>query len=142
MQEYIDFISNHPFLSVAWVVLAVMLVQTVIKEKFSNLKNINTQQATLLINKEDAVVVDVRTAEEFNKGHIVNAKNITLSQIEEGKFPGIENKKQTPIIVVCASGARSVSAGNKLIKAGFEQVTSLSSGMNAWADAKLPTTKK
>ena len=142
MQEYMDFISNNLMLSIAWVVIAVMLLTTVFKDKFSKFKGINPQQATLLINKEDAVVVDVRTAEEFKKGHVVNAKNIPLSQINEGKLNIIENKKNNPIIVVCATGARSSGAAAKLVTAGFEKVYSLSPGMSGWTAANLPTTKK
>lgn len=142
MQEYIDFISHNPMLSIAWVVIAVLLIHSVVKEKLSNVKNLNPQEATLLMNKQDAIVVDVRTADEFKKGHIVNAKNITVSQIDEGKFSAIENNKQSPIIVVCASGTRSAGAGEKLVKAGFEQVSNLSSGMAAWTAANLPVTKK
>lgn len=142
MQEYIDFISNNPMLSIAWVVIAVMLVHSLVKSKLSKINNINPQEATLLINKQDAIVVDIRSADEFKKGHIVNAKNITVSQIEEGKFAAIENSKQTPIIVVCATGTRSSGAGEKLAKAGFEQVNNLFSGMSGWSAANLPTTKK
>jgi len=142
MQEYIDFFSNNPMLSFAWVAIAAMLIQSIVKDKISGVKTINSQQATLLINKQDAIVVDVRSKEEFQTGHIVNAKNITLSQIEKGTFPAIENKKQTPIIVVCETGARSASAAAKLVKAEFTQVTSLFSGMDGWKSANLPTTKK
>ncbi|MDN2664567.1 rhodanese-like domain-containing protein [Psychromonas sp. 14N.309.X.WAT.B.A12] len=142
MQEYIDFISNNPMLSAAWVVIAVMLIHSLVKNKLSKINNVNPQQATLLINKQDAIVVDVRNADEFKKGHIVNAKNITVSQINEGKFAAIENNKQTPIIVVCATGTRSSGAGDKLAKAGFEQVNNLFSGMSGWTAANLPTTKR
>ena len=96
----------------------------------------------MYLNKQDAIIVDIRSEEEFKKGHIVNAKNITLSQIEKGTFPAIENNKQSPIIVVCESGTRSSSAAAKLVKAEFTQVTSLFSGMGGWKSANLPTTKK
>jgi rhodanese-related sulfurtransferase len=142
MQEYIDFVSNHPMLSGAWVIIAVLLIQGVLKSKLSKVKTVNSQEATLLINKQNAVVIDVRTEEEFRNGHIVNAKNITVANIEAGKLSGIEKYKQRPIIVVCATGTRSAGAGNKLVKAGFEQVTSLANGMSGWATANLPTTKK
>ena len=142
MQEYIDFVTNNPMLAIAWVVIAAMLIHSVVKAKLSKTNNINPQEATLLINKKDAIVVDVRSADEFKKGHIVNAKNITVSQIDEGKFTAIENDKQTPIIVVCATGTRSGGAGDKLANAGFEQVNNLFSGMSGWTAANLPTTKK
>jgi rhodanese-related sulfurtransferase len=142
MQEYIDFLSNNPMLSLAWVAIAVMLIHSLVKDKISGVKSITAQEATLLINKQDAIVVDVRSKDDFQNGHIVNAKNITLSQIEKGNFSAIENNKQTPIIVVCESGTRSASAAAKLVKAEFTQVTNLFSGMGGWKSANLPTTKK
>ena len=142
MQEYIDFVTNNPMLSAAWVAVAGLLIHHQVKDKISGIKNISTQEATMLINKQDAIVVDVRSKEEFQSGHIVNAKNITLSQIEKGTFAAIENHKQTPIIVVCETGARSSSAAAKLVKAEFSQVTNLFAGMSGWKAANLPTTKK
>jgi len=142
MQEYIDFISNHPALSGAWVIIAVLLIQSAIKSKLSKVKAVNSQEATLLINKQNAVVIDVRTEEEFRSGHIVNAKNVTVANIEANKLSGIEKYKQRPVVIVCATGARSAGAGDKLVKAGFEQVCSLTNGMSGWATANLPTTKK
>lgn len=142
MQEYIDFFSNNLMLSVAWLMIAVLLVMSFVKDKISGVKTVTAQQATLMINKQDAVVVDVRTRDEFNKGHIVNAKNITTSQIEQGKFGGIENHKETPIVLVCESGARSASVAGKLVKAGFTQVYNLHAGMSGWNNENLPTTKK
>lgn len=142
MQEYINFFSNHSMLSVAWVVVAVMLVHSLIKDKLTGVTSVTAQQATIMVNKQNAIIVDVRSADEYKNGHIVNAKNISLSQIEKGNFAEIENHKETPIILVCESGARSASAATKLIKAGFAQVNNLSSGMGGWISANLPTTKK
>lgn len=142
MQQYIDFFSNQPILSIAWIAIAAMLVQSLIKQKISGVKSIAAQDAIMMINKQNAVVVDVRSVDEYKKGHIVNAKNIPVSQIDKGNFAELEKHKETPIIVVCASGDRSSGAAGKLVKAGFTQVTNLFSGMNGWAGANLPTTKK
>ena len=142
MQEYIQFFSNNPMLSIAWVVIAAMLVHSLVKDKLSGVKNVTAQDATLMVNKQNAIIVDIRSNEDYKKGHIVNAKNITLSQIEQGNFTEIENHKQTPIILVCESGARASSAARKLIKADFTQVHNLLSGMGGWASANLPTTKR
>ncbi|WP_372881656.1 rhodanese-like domain-containing protein [Psychromonas sp.] len=142
MQEYIDFFSNEPILSVAWVAIAAMLVQSLVKSKISGVKSIAAQDAIMMMNKQNAIIVDVRPADEYKKGHIVNAKNIPVSQIDKGGFADIEKHKDSPIIVVCASGDRSSSAAGKLVKAGFGQVNNLSAGMSGWAAANLPTTKK
>ena len=140
MQEYIDFFSNNLMLSVAWVVIAVLVVYSFIAAKLTGVKSVTTQEATLLINKQNAIVVDIRKSDEFKKGHIVNAKNITESQIEQGKFVGIASHKDTPIILVCDTGVRTSGAAKKLVKAGFTQVNNLREGMSGWQSANLPTT--
>ena len=142
MQEYIDFFSNHPVLTIGWIATVLLLISGFIQFKLSHVKNINTQDTILLINKNNAIVVDVRPSDEFNQGHIVNAKNIVASQIEEGHFGGLEDHKNTPIILVCDSGARTTGVGKKLAKAGFTQLHNLSTGMNGWVTQNLPTTKR
>jgi rhodanese-related sulfurtransferase len=142
MQEYIDFFSNNLILTIAWIVLAAMVVNSFLKDKLTGVKSVNTQEATFLINKQNAIVVDIRSQDEYKKGHIVNAKNIPLSQIEQGNLAGIESHKETPIILVCDSGARTSGAATKLVKAGFTQVHNLLAGMGGWQSANLPTTKR
>jgi hypothetical protein len=70
MQEIMQFASNHPILSLAWVVLLVLVIVTTVKGMFSKVKTISRGEATRLINKEDAVVVDVRSRDDFRRGHI------------------------------------------------------------------------
>ncbi|AGH82230.1 rhodanese domain-containing protein [Psychromonas sp. CNPT3] len=142
MQEYIDFFSRNMMLSVAWLAIAGMFLHHVFKEKFSGFKNIDRQDATLLINKENAIVVDVREPADYKKGHIVHAKNITQSQIDDGKLSMIESHKQTPIIVVCDSGLRSKASAIKLAKAGFTNVNNLDEGMSGWVSENLPVIRK
>ena len=97
--------------------------------------------ATLLINREDAIVLDVRETAEWNDGHIAGARHIAMGSLDQ-HLSELEKFKQRPIIVVCASGNRSSGACGKLKKAGFEKVYNLSGGVSAWAGANLPMTKK
>lgn len=103
--------------------------------------NISVNEATLLINRQDALVVDVRETAEWSSGHIPNARHVALGHL--GKhLSEIEKFKDKPVIVVCASGNRSGSACNVLKKAGFQQVFNLAGGVHAWSDAGLPMTRK
>ena len=97
--------------------------------------------ATLKMNREDAVVLDVRETSEWDKGHIPGSRHITLTQLEK-RMSEIEKFKSRPLIVYCATGARSGGACKTLKKAGFEQVFSLAGGISAWGEANLPITKK
>ncbi|WP_350583268.1 rhodanese-like domain-containing protein, partial [Pseudomonas sp. HY2-MNA-CIBAN-0224] len=83
----------------------------------------------LMVNKQDARVVDVRGKEEFKKGHIVDALKVTLSEIKNNKVTSLENFKTNPIILVCDSGTTSSQAAQLLTKQGFENVSNLKGGM-------------
>jgi len=104
-------------------------------------KNVSVAQATLLINRQDALVVDVRETAEWSAGHIPAARHFPLSQFAK-HLVEIEKFKDKPVVLVCASGNRSSAAARMLEKAGFAQVFNLAGGMRAWLDAGLPVTKK
>lgn len=103
--------------------------------------SVTPQAATLMMNRENALVVDVRDAGEWNSGHIANARHIALGQLDK-HLTEIEKYKQTPVIVCCAMGSRAQTAAEKLRKQGFEKVFNLAGGLSAWSDAGLPLTKK
>jgi rhodanese-related sulfurtransferase len=96
--------------------------------------------AVQLINREKAVVVDVCEAAEFAAGHVGGAKHAPLGELEQ-KLPGLVKNKATPVILVCASGARSKRAVAVAQKLGYTQAQSLSGGMRAWKEANLPIEK-
>ena len=98
------------------------------------------QAAVQLINREKAVVVDVREPAEFAAGHLVGARNIPLAEIEAKLAAAVKNKN-LPLILVCRSGARSASALATARKLGYAQAQSMAGGMAAWQSAKLPVDK-
>lgn len=101
---------------------------------------VNATGAVQLINREKAVVVDVRDAAEFAAGHVTGAKSIPLDDLE-AKLPSALKNKALPLILVCASGARSGRAVAIAKKLGYEQAQSLGGGLKAWKDANLPIEK-
>ncbi|MGK0409998.1 MAG: rhodanese-related sulfurtransferase [Shewanella psychromarinicola] len=141
MQEYMEFFKANPMLSLAWIGLFVTLVFSVIKSSISKVKLVSHQELTLMVNKQDARVVDVRGKEEFKKGHIVDALNVTLSEIKNNQVTSLENFKTNPIILVCDSGTTSSQAAQLLTKQGFENVSNLKGGMGEWKGANLPVVK-
>ncbi|MDP2751657.1 MAG: rhodanese-like domain-containing protein [Rhodocyclaceae bacterium] len=102
---------------------------------------ISVMEATRLLNREEAVVVDVRETHEWDAGHLVGAHHIAMGQFGS-RLSELEKFKGKPIIVVCASGNRSSSACGSLARAGFEKVFNLSGGIGAWTSAHLPMTTK
>ena len=97
-------------------------------------------QAVLMINREKAQIVDVRSPEEFSTGHLIGAKNIAMDVLESSLGKAINDKKR-PLILVCASGVRSQRAQKIATKLGFEQANSLSGGLKIWQEANLPLEK-
>ncbi|MEO8013695.1 rhodanese-like domain-containing protein [Polaromonas sp.] len=101
---------------------------------------LNASGAVQLINREKAVVVDICEPAEFAAGHVTGAKNIPLGDLE-ARLPGVVKNKALPLILVCASGARSGRAVAIAKKLGYEQAQSLGGGLKAWKDANLPVEK-
>ena len=101
---------------------------------------LNATGAVQLINREKAVVVDVREPAEFAAGHVTGARNVPLGELE-ARLPGVMKNKTLPLILVCASGARSGRGVAIAKKLGYEQAQSLGGGLKAWKDANLPIEK-
>ncbi len=101
---------------------------------------VTAAEAVQLMNREKAVVVDVCAADEFAAGHVVGAKNLPLGELE-AKLTGAVKNKATPVVLVCATGARSKRAVAIAKKLGYENARSLTGGMGAWRSANLPVEK-
>ena len=97
-------------------------------------------QAVQLINREKAVVVDVCEPAEYQAGHVGGARNIPFGELEQ-KLPAAVKNKAVPLVLVCASGARSGRAVGIARKLGYEKAESLAGGLKAWRAADLPIEK-
>ncbi|ROV62388.1 rhodanese-like domain-containing protein [Vibrio ponticus] len=138
MQEYIAFFQENMILSVVWVGLLVALIMNIVKTSTAAYKEISAGDMTQKINRENGVVVDIRSKDEFKKGHVTEAVHILPSDIKAGNFGSLENRKADPIIVVCKTGQTAQESANLLAKAGFEQVFVLKNGLVSWSEASLP----
>lgn len=97
-------------------------------------------EATQLINREDAHIVDVREADEYASGHLPDAKNIPVAKLAD-RIGELEKFKDKPIIVCCATGMRSNKACAELKKHGFDKLHNLAGGVDAWVGAGYPIKK-
>jgi len=141
MQQYLEFITNHYILSAGWVAILIMIIYSFIGARLRGYSSANPAIATQLINRENALIVDVREDNEYLSGHIINSKHIPLGYFNE-RLKELEKYKSDPIIVGCKTGQRSGQACVILKKAGFEKVYNLSGGVSAWQAENLPLTKK
>ncbi|MFT2092574.1 rhodanese-like domain-containing protein [Paraglaciecola sp. 2405UD69-4] len=141
MEQLIEFVTNHYILSGLFVAISVALIYSIVAGQLSPVKELNTHEATLLMNKEDAYILDIRPAAEFKKGHILGSKQIKAELINKGDFSPLEKLKDTPIIVTCGMGMTSKRTASQMLKAGFTNVVTLKGGFTAWQSANLPITK-
>ena len=142
MDRYLEFAANHALLVGALVFSFFLLVFTELRRKARAPENLEPQQAVSMINA-GAVVLDLRSAEAFARGHIVNSKNIPHDELD-AKHERIDAYRSGPIVAVCDSGVTSSRAVEALRKSGFDKVYTLRGGINGWTQANLPlvTAKK
>lgn len=136
MDRYLEFAGNHPLLIGGVVFSLLLLIFTELRRKAMGVTSIEPQDAVQLINK-DAVVIDLRSAEAFARGHIVNARNIPFDELT-AKEQVLDKYKSNAIVAVCDAGLTSNRAVTQLRKAGYEKVYGLRGGINAWTQASLP----
>ena len=112
MERLQEVFAANPILVVGFVGLTVALVVNEIRMLFRGFKSVSPAQLTELINRENALVVDLRGAGDFEKGHIIGSRHLLPSE---------------------------VVPGHKLLaKAGFKRVSVLDGGIGAWQSAGLP----
>jgi rhodanese-related sulfurtransferase len=106
----------------------------------ANAGSLTAQGAVQLINRERAVVVDVREPEEYAAGHVTGAKNVPLNQLDEKLGAAVKNKS-VPLLLICATGARAQRAVATAKKLGYEQAQAVAGGLKSWKEANLPIEK-
>lgn len=134
-----EFIRNNLLLIVVAFVSGAMLIWPYVR-KASAGPSINAARATQLINREDAVVVDVREPGAYAAGHIIGAKNVPLSRIDGA--PELAKRKEKPLIVYDEGGAGAAGKAAALLrKQGFSRVFNLAGGLGGWQQAGMPVEK-
>ncbi len=97
-------------------------------------------EATQLINRKNAVLLDLRDTEQFAQGHALNARNVPANTLPEATS-ALPKNKAAPLLLLCESGQRSAAGARLLSKQGYTEVYTLAGGHNAWVAAGLPVQK-
>ena len=135
-----SFIQTNWLLILVAVLSGAMLVWPLVQRRFSPAKDVGTLDATQLLNRENALLLDVRETQEYEGGRLPNALHIPLSQLDS-RATELAKHAARPVIAYCMSGNRIRTAGNALARAGFQRIYSLQGGYRAWKDAGLPVEK-
>ena len=138
--ELAAFAGRNPVLSMLLAGLTVAILVTEAMRLLRGGQRLAPAALTALVNREDALVVDVRAAADFEKGHIPGAKQLALAEVKpEHKL--LVAAKSRPIVLVCKAGQSATGAAAVLRKAGFERVFVLDGGIDGWQQAGLPLAK-
>jgi len=139
--QLLEFFQHHPYL---FAMLGAAIVIFIINEVIGSLTAgtlMTPLQAVRLINDREPVLVDVRPAADFKKGHLLNAVNLPLAKISE-RGDELAKDKTRPLLVYCALGGSAIEAAKTLRKVGYSEVYPLRGGINGWLNASLPITAK
>lgn len=137
MERFLEFLVNHWILSGLWLGVFITLV-LYLKVKAGNV--LSPHQVTLLVNREDGVVLDIRERKAFEGGHIVDAVNIPLAKLKD-RLVELERFREKPLVVVCQLGHQSADAVKILEANGFTAVSRMRGGMGEWQSQGLPAVR-
>ena len=138
--ELAAFAGRNPMLSAALAALTIAILWTEAMRLLRGGQRLAPAALTALVNREDALVVDVRAVADFEKGHVPGAKQVALTEAKpEHKL--LAAAKSRPVVLVCKSGQSAEGAARALRKAGFERVFVLDGGIDGWQQAGLPLAK-
>jgi rhodanese-related sulfurtransferase len=141
MEQVIEFAGNNLLMVGGFVAVLGFLVWTEVTRKIQGLNELTPAQAVPWINDGDAVIIDISPVADFNKGHIVNARNLQASRLSTPDAE-IQKLKDSKLLVVCKSGQTAVAAAGSLRKMGASEVAVLKGGMAQWRGDQFPVTTK
>ncbi len=139
MQQYLEFVGNHPILFLMLAIVLALLSWNLFSSAATG-GQLDAAAVTRLINHEGALLIDIREADAYARGHILNAVNIPEKEIHK-RLGKLASHKDKPVILCCNSGTTTGRAASAMKEAGFTRVSSLKGGIMAWQNAGLPLVK-
>ncbi|NKF20700.1 rhodanese-like domain-containing protein [Solimonas marina] len=141
MAQFFEFFQAHLVLFIALLVVLALLVANELHGNMTGGKKMSTADAVRLINDRDPLIVDIRPAADFKRGHLLGAFHAPAAKIDD-YLGQLARDKARPVLVYCALGGSSGTVAEKLRKNGMAEVYPLRGGINAWTTANLPVTTK
>jgi rhodanese-related sulfurtransferase len=138
MNDMIQFLQGHILQASAWLAILIAIIGVELWNKRQQPKQISPQELVNLINENSVKVFDIRSAQLFKQGHILNSKNMPWLTQDEQMFKAHQNDN---LVLVCQQGLQANNLAQKLKQNGFSQVCVLSGGLQAWQNAQLPIVK-
>lgn len=144
LEAFVVFLQKNPFNMMLFggaVATGLMLLWPMVMRPFRAGREVGVVEAVQLINRKDALVIDVRDTGEYEAGHIAGARHVPEKQLTE-RLKELEKFKDRALIVVCRNGVRSSVAVQVLRRGGFNEAVNLQGGIAAWEQAGMPLEKR
>jgi rhodanese-related sulfurtransferase len=144
IQDFFVFLQKSPFNMMLFggaLATGVLLLWPLVMRPFRAGREVGVVEAVQLINRKDALVIDVRDTGEYEAGHIAGARHVPEKQLAE-RLKDLEKFKDRSLIVVCRNGMRSAAAVKVLRDNGFNEAFNLRGGLSAWEQAAMPLEKR
>jgi rhodanese-related sulfurtransferase len=139
MQRLLEYTAHHQYLVLFAVAAALALLVYELRERARGVGAIGAQDVVRLMN-QGAIVLDVRSAEDYAAGHIRGARSVPAAQLA-GSADSLKRYKDKPLIVYCEQGVSAAGAMRALAQQGFSQVVNLRGGLRAWRAEHLPVAR-
>jgi rhodanese-related sulfurtransferase len=139
MQKLLEYIGHHPYLAGGAVLAAIAVIIVEMRARIQSFAALSAMQAVRLMN-QGALVIDLRTKESFDAGHITDARNVPAAELE-AQAESLRKWREKPVIAYCDAGTNGASAVRTLTKLGFTKVFNLEGGLNSWVKDNLPLAK-
>lgn len=140
MQQFIEFSLRHWELWLVFFFILILLLTFELHAKLTGTLPLSVQDTIFLINREDAILLDVRDVSSFKKGHIAASINIPFSEFKN-KLSELDPYRERPIIINYSHGQSHHKIGRFLKNAGFMKCYHLKGGITSWQNAALPLVK-
>ena len=128
-----SFISENIVLVLAFVILLIMIINLELRTTFSSVKKLTIDELTSLINSSRVLLIDLRKTDDYQKGHIVNAKNYSMDELDTLKINKVDY-----VVTYSSNDNESIKAAKILNKAGIENICYLDGGLTTWLDNNMP----
>ncbi len=130
-----EFIANNIILFIALAILVLLIINLETKSLFGKVQKLSCDELTKLLNNSKITLIDFRTEEEFNSGHIITAKNLNFEDIEK-----LDAKNNNVFVAYANTDSDALKGAIQLTKLGIQQVFYLEGGIKSWIENNMPLT--
>lgn len=140
MSVQVEFFRQNVLLIGLAIGSGLALLLPMLSRSAAGISVLSVTEAVMLMSRKSALVLDVREPDEFAQGHLQGARNVPLSQLS-ARLKELEKFRDKPVLVVCERGRRANTAAKLLKAQNFTALNVLKGGMQAWIEAKMPSSK-